>query len=841
MNQNPHKIALSRIANMAQDDEDHSFSEEELQELFDESNDGKGKAEDLPDRLPLLTLRNTVLFPGVVLPITVARDKSIQLVLEAFKKGDRQVGVVAQHNPDIEEPEVKDLYDIGTQAKILRLMKMPDGSITIFIQGRRRFKISEFETTEPYFRARVKYLSEKLPSAQQTKAMMRSLKEEATRIIDLSPNLPSEAKMAVANITNLGFLVHFIASNLNTEVDRKQELLAEDSLMRKAEMVLEHLAHEFQVLELTEEIHNRVRSDLDKQQRDYILRQQIRTIQDELGEFSMESEIEEFRKRADAKQWPAVAKETFDKELQKLYRVNPSSPEYAVAINYIETILDLPWEEYTQDSFDLKRARRILDRDHFGLEPVKERILEYLAVLKLKGDMKSPILCFYGPPGVGKTSLGKSIAESLGRQFVRMSLGGVHDEAEIRGHRKTYIGAMPGRILKGLKKAKTGNPVFVLDEIDKLGRDFRGDPSSALLEVLDPEQNNTFNDHYLELDYDLSPVMFIATANSLDSIQPALRDRMEIIEINGYTMEEKVQIAKRHLLPKALKEHGLTKDQMKIGKRELQYVVEGYTRESGVRKLYQQLATLARGIAKDIVYDESIESVTIRLDEVHRYLKLPRFEHEAYQRITTPGVSIGLAWTPVGGEILFIEVALTRGKGQLRLTGQLGEVMKESAQVALVYLKAHAPELGIPHGAFDHWDVNIHIPAGAVPKDGPSAGIALLSAMASAFSQRLVRSHVALTGEITLRGKVLPVGGIKEKLLAAVRSGITTVLLCKQNQKDVQEIDQDLLKNLNVVYVETLQDVLQVVMEDRPIPQPLDLEAPIREAETESRLKKMGA
>lgn len=771
---------------------------------------------DFPSELSILPLRNTVLFSGVMIPITVARDRSIQLVREAYAKKDKLVGVVAQKNPDVDTPSQTDLFMSGSVASIMRMITMPNGSVTIFIQGRNRFKINSFTQEEPYFKALVTDWPEQDLQNDEAKAMLISLKNEAQRIIELSPNIPNEASIHLHNLPNLNALTNFIASNLNLEVDVKQDILETEDLMEKAQFILEHLSKELQVLELSEEIQSKVKVDLDKQQRDYFLRQQIKTIQDELGEYNFENEIDEFKQRAEKKLWTAPALEAFQKEIHKLNRLNNASPEYGVSLNYIEWLLDLPFQEYTKDRFNLKLSRKYLDEDHFGLDKVKERIIEYLAVLKLKANMKAPILCFYGPPGVGKTSLAKSIARSLGRNLVRISLGGVRDEAEIRGHRRTYIGAMPGRIIQGLKKAKSGNPVFVLDEIDKVGNDWRGDPSSALLEVLDPEQNNAFNDHYLEIDYDLSSIMFIATANSLDTIHPALLDRMEIVEINGYTMQEKVEIAKRHLLPKQKREHGLKDNQVNISDDLIRSVIEGYTRESGVRSLDQKMASLCRGVAKDVV-ENKVKEVDLDAQKIEDYLGVRRFEKEMYQKMDVPGVAVGLAWTQVGGEILFVECALIRGSGRLSLTGQLGDVMKESAQVAFIYLKANAEKLNIPPEAFKDWDIHIHIPAGAIPKDGPSAGVTLLSAMASVYTQRLVKSNLAMTGEITLRGKVLPVGGIKEKLLAAVRSGCNSVILCKDNEKDVREVLAEHLEPITIRYATDMDQVVDWALETNPI------------------------
>ncbi|MDP5168598.1 MAG: endopeptidase La [Bacteroidia bacterium] len=772
--------------------------------------------EDLPEELGILTLKNTVLFPGVVIPITVGRDKSIRLVKEVYRRGDRRLGVVAQRSLDIEDPSEKDLYKMGTVAHILKMIKMPDGSVTIVIQGRNKFFIDEFTQEEPYFRARVTKVVDHYPVSDNSKALMHSLKEEAYRIIDLSPNLPSEAKIAIDNIDSLSFLVHFIASNLSLELHEKQEILEINSLQDKAEKVLKYLGKELKVLELSEEIQIKVKSDLDKQQREYILRQQIRTIQDELGDGSFESDVADLKARSEKKVWPEDVQRVFIKELTRLSRLTPAMPDYAIVINYLEWLLELPWQQYSEDKFDFLKVQKILDEDHYGLEKVKDRILEHLAVVKLKADKKAPIICFYGPPGVGKTSLGKSIARALGKEFIRISLGGARDEAEIRGHRRTYIGALPGRIIQGLKKASTSNPVFMLDEIDKVGNDFRGDPSSALLEVLDPEQNNSFRDNFLEVEYDLSNVMFVCTANSLSTIHPALRDRMEIIPISGYSEEEKQEIAKQHLLPRLRKEHGLKATQFKLSAKAILLMIQNYTRESGVRNLSQQIASVMRKSAREIVVDEKA-SVAISEKNLSQYLGVSRFEKEAYQQVDVPGVGIGLAWTQVGGEILFIESTLLPGNGRLSMTGQLGEVMKESATLAYTWLKSHGDELGIPRAAFKLWDVHLHIPAGAIPKDGPSAGIILLTSLASLFTQRLVKPNLAMTGEITLRGKVLPVGGIQEKLLAAKRAGITSLILCKANEKDVSEVKAQYLEGLDISYVTNMEEVLSLALETAPI------------------------
>lgn len=804
---------------------DGQFLESEFPVLTD-AEEKKMEMEGVPDEIGILPLKNTVLFPGVVIPITVGRDKSIQLVKDAYATEEKLIGVVAQKNIRIENPEPKDMFKVGTLAQILKLIRMPDGSITIVIQGRNRFKVKEFTQTEPYFKGLISKLTDKQPDEREGAALMRSLKEEAYQIIELSPAIPTEAKGALQNISSLSFLIHFIASNLNMEVKEKQEILENDALAAKGEIVLEALHNELAVLELSEEIQTKVRVDLDQQQREFFLRQQMKAIQDELGE-EEGSEIEEFKRRAGEKNWPEAVQKVFDKEVAKLNRLSPNMPDYAVVVNYLEWLLDLPWGAYTEDEFDFENVQKVLDDDHYGLEKVKERILEYLAVLKLKSDKKSPILCFYGPPGVGKTSLGKSIAEALGREFARISLGGVRDEAEIRGHRRTYIGALPGRIIQGLKKVSTSNPVFMLDEIDKVGNDFRGDPSSALLEVLDPEQNDTFADHFLEVEYDLSRVMFICTANNLGTIHPALRDRMEIIEINGYSLEEKIEIAKRHLIPDLRKEHGLKASNLKVTDEALRKIIEGYTRESGVRKLSQQVAALCRSVASKIVLEDR-KSVTANGKNLEDLLGVARFENDKYQKIDVPGVAIGLAWTSVGGDILFIETTLYRGSGKLTMTGQLGDVMKESATLAYKYLRANSYKFDIPYEVFNYWDIHLHFPAGAVPKDGPSAGIAILTAMASAFTQRRATSHLAMTGEITLRGKVLPVGGIKEKVLAAIRAGIKTVVLCKDNAKDIKEIKQEYLEGLDIVYVEKMDEVLRHTLSPKRVKDALDLNEPVK-------------
>jgi ATP-dependent Lon protease len=765
-----------------------------------------------PEDLPILPLRNNVLFPGVMIPITVGRDKSIRLIQEAHK-GNRIIGVVSQLDQEEEAPEFVDLHKVGTVAQIIRMLKMPDGSSTVIIQGKRRFEIVEPYQTEPYMRAKVRFLTEEMPEKKdaEMELVFRSIKDLALQIIRDSPNIPSEASFAIGNIESPTFMVNFISSNMNADVNKKQGMLEELNFRKRAKMVMEHLTLESQLLEMRNEIQTKVRQDMDRQQREYFLNQQIRTIQDELGDNPQEQDVRDMETRASKKKWDKKMAKLFKKELDKLQRMNPQGAEYTVQLNYLDTLLDLPWNEFSIDNLDLKRAAKILERDHFGLEKVKERILEYLAVLKLKGDMKSPILCFYGPPGVGKTSLGKSIAEALGRNYVRMSLGGVHDEAEIRGHRKTYIGAMPGRVIQHIKKAGSANPVFVLDEVDKLGRSNHGDPSSALLEVLDPEQNNAFYDNYVETEFDLSKVMFIATANSLSTIQGPLLDRMEIIEVNGYTVEEKIEIAKNHLLPKQLEAHGITKKHLTVDKKTLERIVEQYTNESGVRGLDKQLAKLARHRAKQVAIEEEYE-VKVELDQLQSILGAGR-EKTKYDNNDVPGVVTGLAWTSVGGDILFIESSLTKGKGKLTLTGNLGDVMKESAVIALEFLKSHSDWLGLTQELFDETNVHIHVPEGATPKDGPSAGITMLTSLASSFSKRKVKKNLAMTGEITLRGEVLPVGGIKEKILAAKRANIKEIILCDRNRRDIEEITADYVKGLTFHYVKSMREVLDLALE----------------------------
>jgi ATP-dependent Lon protease len=784
------------------DAQDHEFIP-----LISAEDEEAMQKEEVPEDLPLLSLRNTVLFPGVVIPITVGRDRSIRLVKEAHKL-EHRIGVVSQKNDDIEIPNGEDLNDVGTVAKVIKMLRMPDGSNTVILQGQKRFKWTSIVQEEPYMKARVvEYDAENLPPKdEEHEALMQSLKELAVEIIQLSPNIPSEAGFAIKSIESLTFLVNFIGSNMNAPVEEKQALLEVAGIKARARRVLELLNKEKQMLSLKRDIQTKVKGELDQQQREYFLNQQLKQIQEELGNNPQAQEVAERKLRAESMEWPAHAKEAFDKEIVKLERMNSQSAEYSVQANYVDLMLDLPWEKKSLDNFDLHHAQAVLDEDHYGLEKVKERIIEHLAVLKIKGDLKAPIICLYGPPGVGKTSLGRSIAKALGREYVRMSLGGLRDEAEIRGHRKTYIGAMPGRILQNLKKAGTSNPLFVLDEIDKLGRDHHGDPSSAMLEVLDPEQNNAFHDNYLDLDYDLSNVMFLATCNSLASIQPALRDRMEIIEVTGYTVEEKVQIAKRHLVPKHLTETGITSKELKLPVKTIEAVVEQYTSESGVRGLEKRIGKLVRNRAKELALEEAF-TVEVTADQLPDVLG-PSREKDRYQGNDTPGVVTGLAWTPHGGDILFIETSLTKGNGKLTLTGNLGDVMKESAIIALEYIKSHAEELGLDADELNKRNVHLHVPQGAIPKDGPSAGITMVSAMVSAFTRRKIRKAVAMTGEITLRGQVLPVGGIKEKILAAKRAGIKEIILCERNRQDIDEIDARYLKGLTFTFV---SDIMEVV------------------------------
>ncbi|MFT6244580.1 MAG: ATP-dependent Lon protease [Crocinitomicaceae bacterium] len=773
-----------------------------------------------PDELAILPLRNNVLFPGVVIPITVGRDKSIRLIRDA-NAGSKIIGVVSQKNQDEEAPEFADLHSVGTVAQIIRMLKMPDGTSTVIIQGKRRFEILNPTETEPYMKASVKMLKEEKidPENKELDVAFKSIKELALQIIQESPNIPSEASFAIGNIDSPTFLMNFISSNMNADVSKKQDMLQELDMRSRVMKVLEHLTLESQMLEMRNEIQSKVRLDMDKQQRDYFLQQQMRTIQDELGDNPQEQDVSDMRARGEQKKWTAVVEKLFFKELDKLGRMNPQGAEYTVQMNYLDLMLDLPWGEYSKDRLDLKRAEKILERDHYGLEKVKERILEYLAVLKLKGNMKSPILCFYGPPGVGKTSLGKSIAEALGRKYIRMSLGGLHDESEIRGHRKTYIGAMPGRVMQSIKKAETSNPVFVLDEVDKLGKSNHGDPSSALLEVLDPEQNSEFYDNYIETEYDLSKVMFIATANSLQTIQGPLRDRMEIIEVNGYTVEEKIEIAKRHLIPKQIKEHGITKKDISIDKKALEKLVEEYTNESGVRGIDKMIAKVVRNRARQIAMEEEF-TVKVGINDLFDILGAGRGRTK-YDNNDVAGVVTGLAWTSVGGDILFIESSITQGKGKLTLTGNLGDVMKESAVIAMEYLKSHSHLIGLEQKVFDKHNIHVHVPEGATPKDGPSAGITMLTSLASVFTQRKVKKNLAMTGEITLRGDVLPVGGIKEKILAAKRAKIKEIILCDKNKKDIDEIKEEYLKGLTFHYVTKMDEVLEIALTKTKVKNPM--------------------
>lgn len=780
--------------------------------LFSLEEDEEAKqGEIFPDTIPILPLKNTVLFPGIVTPITVGRDKSIRAVQKAYEE-NRYIGVLSQRDVKIEAPGFQDLFRVGTIARILKLLRMPDGSTTAILQGRKRFQLIRMIAEDPYMLGSISTLEyAAIKNKLEFRALVSSVRDAARQIIELSPQIPSEAVVMLRNISNDNFLLNFIASNLGVDIELKQSILEMDNLKEKASAILQHMDSELQLLELKDQIESKVRTDIEKQQRDYFLNQQLKTIQEELGHNPQEEEIAELSRRAAKKKWPTNVEEAFNREIGKLRRVNPQIAEYAIGLNYLETLLELPWQDFTKDNFDLRRVKDVLDKDHYGLAKVKERILEHLAVLKLKGDMKAPILCLLGPPGVGKTSLGSSIARALKRKYARMSLGGLHDEAEIRGHRKTYIGALPGRIVQSLKKVKSGNPVFILDEIDKVGKDFRGDPSSALLEVLDPEQNTTFYDNYLELEYDLSKVLFIATANSLSTIQPALLDRMEIIQIAGYSMEEKVEIAKRHLVPMQRKEHGLKPNQVKFTDKTILNIIRSYTAESGVRNLNREIGSVMRHIAKKVAMEETYNP-TVKPENLHAMLGPTKYDVEVYQEQQDAGVAIGLAWTAVGGEILFIEVSLHKGTGRLQLTGNLGEVMKESAGTALTYIKANAAKIGIDQEVFDKTDIHVHIPEGAIPKDGPSAGITMLSALTSAFTNKTLKPFLAMTGEITLRGKVLPVGGIKEKILAAKRAGLKEVVLCKENRKHVEEIEPEYIKGLVFHYVDRMDEVLAIAL-----------------------------
>jgi len=790
-----------------------SEDEMEFMPIIPLNEDGSESSDDqpIPLELPLLPLRNTVLFPGVVIPITVGRDKSIKAVSDSYK-ADKLIGVVSQKDSLVEEPTISDLVDIGTIAKIIKLIKMPDGGTTVIIQGKKRFKVDEITTDDPYFKAKITVLGEEeLKDDNDFDAMVSSIKELAGQIIQLSPNLPSEASIILRNIENPSFLIHFVSSNLNSTIVEKQKLLEIHNIKARAEVLMNLLQTELQYAELKNKVTNKTRAELDKQQKDYFLQQQLKAIKEELGGDNF-AEVKEMQKKAELKKWPSTAKEMFHKGIEKLERMHPSTPDYSVVYNHLDLMLDLPWEDYTKDQYDFKRAKKILDHDHYGMEKIKLRILEYLAVLKLKGDMKSPILCFVGPPGIGKTSLGKSIANAINRKYVRVSLGGLHDESEIRGHRKTYIGAMPGRILQSIRKIKSSNPVMILDEIDKVGTDFRGDPSSALLEVLDPEQNNNFYDNYLEMEYDLSKVLFIATANNLQNIQPALRDRLEIIDLSGYAVEEKIEIAKRHLLPKQKEAHGLKDVPFKISDTVLEKIISDFTRESGVRELDRLLASVMRNLARTYAEKEKLKP-TISLGDLEKILGKSKYNNEMYKTANMPGVAVGLAWTYVGGDILFIETTTSdNGKGELKLTGNLGNVMKESATTAMTYLQANAKKYGIDPELFCKKNVHVHVPEGAVPKDGPSAGITMMTALASSFTGRKVKPYLAMTGEITLRGQVLPVGGIKEKVLAAKRAGLKEIIMCVQNERDVNEINPNFIKGLKVSYVKTMQQVLDLAL-----------------------------
>ncbi len=799
-------------------------SESEFIPIVAEGDDESMDEMEVPEVLPLLPLRNTVLFPGVIIPISLGREKSIRLIKE-LQESKGYFGAIAQKDIKVEEPGFDDLYKVGAVAKIIKVLEMPDNSTSVIIQGKKRFRMKELLGTEPYYTARVEALEEDLPEEiekDKFEAVISSIRDLSLRIIKSSSNLPPEATFAIKNIDNPVFMVNFVCSNTDIKIRYKQELLEFDDLIARGMKLLEHLAREVQMNELKNDIQSKVKLDIDQQQREYLLQQQIKAIQDELGSSPIEQEIRDLKEKAEKKKWGKEVAELFNKELDKLQRLNPAAGEYSVQYNYLQTLLDLPWNEYTKDNYDLKRASKILDRDHYGLDQVKERILEHLAVLKLKGELKSPIICLYGPPGVGKTSLGKSVAESLGRKYVRMSLGGLHDEAEIRGHRKTYIGAMPGRIIQNIKKAGAANPVFILDEIDKISSTFHGDPAAALLEVLDPEQNANFHDNFLEVDFDLSKVMFIATANTLSTIAAPLLDRMELIEVSGYILDEKVEIAKRHLIPQQLENHGIPKGTLRFSKKILAYIIEHYTRESGVRELNKVLAKLIRKVALKIARDEDVNK-NITIDDVRTYLGAEKFSKDKWLSNNMAGVVTGLAWTAVGGEILFVETSLSKGKGKLTLTGNLGDVMKESAVLALEYIHSHADELDIDPDAFDNWNVHVHVPEGAIPKDGPSAGVTLVTSLASAFTQRKVKNRVAMTGEITLRGKVLPVGGIKEKILAAKRAGIKEVILSKENEKDIKEIKEIYIEGLRFHFVDTVDEVLKIALLKEKVKKPLKI------------------
>ena len=808
------KETLFNIDNLSVQDIDENS---ELIPLMTTEDEKEIIKENLPKTLPILSLRNTVLFPGVVIPITASRDKSIQLIKDA-NNFNKLVGVVAQKNEKIEDPKPNQIYKVGTVAKILKVLQMPDGNTTVIIQGKKRFEIDRIISEKPYITANIKDVPEVNPGVDNSefKAIVESIKDLSLEIIKRNPNIPSEASFAIKNIESNSFLINFVSSNMNLPVSDKQKLLNMNDLTKRAMDTLKFMNMEFKKLEIRNDIQSKVQSDLSKQQREFFLHQQMKTIQEELGDVSHDSEIEDMKKRASKKKWNDETKLHFNKEIAKLQRMNPQVAEYSVQRNYLDLLLDLPWDSYSKDKFDLVKAKKILDRDHFGLEDVKKRIIEYLAVLKIRNDMKSPILCLHGPPGVGKTSLGKSIAEAIGRKYVRISLGGLRDEAEIRGHRKTYIGAMPGRIIQNIKKANTSNPVFVLDEIDKIINSNIGDPSSAMLEVLDPEQNKEFYDNYLELGYDLSKVMFIATSNNLSSIQPALLDRMELINVSGYTTEEKIQIGKKFLLPKQLNEHGLKKKDLKIPSSVIEKITEGYTRESGVRGLEKQIAKLVRNCAKNIVTDIKYDT-NLSIKEMNKVLGNPKLERDKYENNDIAGVVTGLAWTSVGGDILLIESILSKGKGKLSITGNLGKVMSESAKIALEYIKSNADKFNLSPDMFEKYNVHIHVPEGATPKDGPSAGIAMLTSLVSLYTQKKIKSKTAMTGEITLRGKVLPVGGIKEKILAAKRAKIKEIVLSKQNERDINEIKKEYLKGLKFHYVSEMSEVIDIAVTNQKV------------------------
>jgi len=818
----------------------HNLYDQQLANIMDENeevftidtnmDENSINPDNLPKILKILPLRNTVMFPSVLIPIHISRKKSIELLKHVFTD-NKMLGTCSQKDANIDDPVFKDIFPIGTLANTLKVVELPDFTHSVIIQGVKRFRIIEVEQEEPYIIAKVEYLADELPDAddKEFEAMVSSLKDLSVKIIQLSNNIPSEVAIPLKNITNAPFLINFISSNTDLKIEEKQKMLEENNLKKRAIILLQYLSTEVQKLELKDDIQTKVKTELDKQQREYFLNQQIKTIQNELGGDPIELEITELQAKAKNKKWSKEVSDAFQKEIGKFKRINPMSPDYSYQSAYLNTLVDLPWNEFTKDSFDMKRAQTVLDKEHFGLEQVKERILEHLAVLKLKKDMKSPIICLYGPPGVGKTSLGKSIAKALNRKYARISLGGLHDEAEIRGHRKTYIGAMPGRIIQTIKKVNSSNPVFVLDEIDKIGNDFRGDPAAALLEVLDPEQNNTFHDNYLDLDFDLSKVLFVATANSLSSIKPALLDRMELIDVTGYIVEEKIQIAKKHLIPKLLADHGIKKNQISLTEKALEQIIVNYTQESGVRDLNKLIAKIVRNYAKRIAFGEKIYK-EVDFEQIRAILKAPKYLRQKYQGNEYAGVVTGLAWTPTGGQILFIEASVSKGQGRLTLTGNLGNVMKESATIALEYVKVHSEKIGINTWMFDRWNIHIHVPEGAIPKDGPSAGITMATAIASALTQRKVKPHMAMTGEITLRGKVLPVGGIKEKILAAKRADIHDIILSIENKKDIEEIKETYIQELNFHYVTNIIDVLSIALLDEQVENAIKFVKPERKA-----------